>query len=142
MTDDTLDQSRAPRIRRTSLLDPANQRELPRMHGALAVIGTLAIGRAVLDPGFRWSIDVKPTVGTEWCEQHHLHVLVRGRLGVQMAGSDVAVILEPGDVFDIPPGHDTWVEGADEVELLDVSGSSADFGIPTGYARTVVTMLM
>jgi class 3 adenylate cyclase len=133
---------RAAAIRRTSLLDPANRRELPRMHGALAVMGTLAIGRGVLDPGFRWSIDVKPTVGTLWCEQHHLHVLLRGRLGVQMAGSDVAVILEPGDVFDVPPGHDTWVEGDEEVELLDVSGSSVDFGVPTGSARTVVTMLM
>jgi class 3 adenylate cyclase len=142
MTAETPGPARGAAIRRTSLLDPANQRELSRMHGALAVMGSLTIGRAVLEPGWRWSIDVKPTVGTEWCERHHLHVLVRGRFAARMADTGETVVFEPGDVFDIPPGHDTWVEGGDEVELFDVSGNSADFGLPTASTRTVVTMLM
>jgi class 3 adenylate cyclase len=142
MTHDLPEGTPSAPIRRTSLLDPANRRELPRMHGALAAMGSLTIGRAILEPGWRWSVDVKPAVGTEWCERHHLHVLLRGRFAAQMAGTDTPEVFDPGDVFDIPPGHDTWVHGEEPVELLDVSGNSADFGLPTASTRTVVTMLM
>ena len=45
----------------------------------MATVGQLAIGRAILEPGWRWSDDVKPIVGTEWCEAHHVHVLLAGR---------------------------------------------------------------
>ena len=142
MTEDIRDPARTVGIRRASLLDPANQRKLSRGTGALATVGSLVIGRAILEPGWRWSIDVKPAVGTEWCEAHHLHVLVRGRLAAQMAGAQAVEEFAPGDVFDIPPGHDTWVVGDEPADLLDVSGNVADFGLPTSTSRTVVTMLM
>ena len=29
------------------------------------------IGRFVLEPGWRWSRDVAPIVGTRWCQVHH-----------------------------------------------------------------------
>jgi class 3 adenylate cyclase len=48
----------------------------------------------------------------------------------------------PGDVFDIPPGHDAWVVGSEPVDLLDVSGNVAKFGLPASDTRRVVTMLM
>ena len=44
--------------------------------------------------------------------------------------------------MDIPPGHDAWVIGDEEVVLLDVSGNVADFGFPMSSARVVATMLM
>jgi len=70
------------RLEHASLLDPANQRSLSRGVGAAAHVGGLAIGRAILEPGWRWSEDVKPIVGTEWCEVHHLQLIVSGRLAV------------------------------------------------------------
>jgi class 3 adenylate cyclase len=48
----------------------------------------------------------------------------------------------PGDVFDIPPGHDAWVVGDDPVDLIDVSGNVVQFGEPPALARFVVTMVM
>jgi len=30
----------------------------------------------------------------------------------------------PGDVIDIPPGHDAWVVGSEPAVSLDVAGSS------------------
>ena len=142
MTDDIGDPARRGRIRRASLLDPANQRPLSRGTGALATVGSLTVGRATFEPGWRWSIDVKPAVGTEWCEAHHLHVLIRGRLAVRMAETEAVDEFVPGDVFDIPPGHDSWVVGDEAVEVLDVSGNVAAFGLPTSTSRAVVTMLM
>jgi len=129
-------------LERTSLLDPANQRPLSRGVGSAAQIGGLVIGRAILEPGWRWSEDIKPIVGTEWCEVHHLQLVVSGRLAVRLADSDEVDIFVAGDVFDIPPGHDAWVVGDEPTDLIDLSGNSAEFALPPGSARQVVTMLM
>jgi class 3 adenylate cyclase len=130
------------RLEHASLLDPANQRPLSRASGATAQVAGLAIGRATLEPGWRWSEDVKPVVGTEWCEAHHLHILVSGRFAVRLAGSDEAEEFVAGDVFDIPPRHDAWVVGDEPVDLIDVSGNVVQFGEPPDLARQVATLLM
>jgi class 3 adenylate cyclase len=128
-------------INRVSLNDAASSRPVPRAEGAIAQVGPLAIGRARLQPGWRWSVDLQPTVGTSSCQAHHLHVLIAGRFAAQMDDGERAAF-EPGDVFDLPPGHDAWVVGDEVVELLDVSGNVADFGTPSSSGRQVVTMLM
>ena len=130
------------RIARANLADPANQRPLSRAIGSVAQVGRLAVGRATLEPGWRWSQDVKPAVGTEWCQAHHIHVLVAGRFAVRLADEDHVEEFGPGDVFDIPPEHDAWVVGDDPVDLIDVSGNIVQFGEPPALARVVVTMLM
>jgi class 3 adenylate cyclase len=104
-------------------------------------LGPLAIGRAMLEPGWQWSKDLKPLVGTPWCEAHHLHVLLAGRLGVEMDDGERGEF-GPGEVFEIPPGHDTWVVGEGVAVLLDVSGNVAEFGLPAPDSRVVATMLM
>lgn len=130
------------RLEHASLLDPANQRPLSRGVGAAAQVGGLAIGRAILEPGWRWSEDIKPIVGTEWCEVHHLQLIVSGRLAVRLADSEDVDEFVAGDVFDIPPRHDAWVVGNEPADLIDLSGNSAQFGLPASLARQVVTMLM
>jgi class 3 adenylate cyclase len=130
------------RIERASLTDPANRRPLSRAVGAVAQIGPLAVGRATLQPGWRWSEDVKPVVGTEWCFAHHVHVLVAGQFAVQLADQDAVEEFGPGDVFDIPPGHDAWVVGDEPVDLIDVSGNVVQFGEPPALSRSLATMLM
>ncbi len=35
------------------------------------------------EPGWRWSSDVQPIAGTEWCIYHHLGVSLSGRLRVE-----------------------------------------------------------
>jgi len=130
------------RLEHASLLDPANQRPLSRGVGAAAHIGGLVIGRAILEPGWRWSEDVKPIVGTEWCEVHHLQLIVSGRLAVGLADADEVDEFVAGDLIDIVPGHDAWVVGDEPCDLIDLSGNSAQFGVPASLARQVVTMLM
>jgi len=129
------------RIKRASLTDPGHGRALPRLHGQLARIGSLGIGRAQLAPGWRWSEDVKPAVGTEWCMVHHVQVLLAGRFAVRMDDGEEAAF-EAGDVFDLPPGHDAWVVGAAPVDILDISGNVGDFGLPAARTRTLATLLM
>ena len=129
------------RLARSSLNKPEVRRSLGRGVGALARAGALTVGRALLEPGWRWSEDVRPVVGTGSCMAHHLHVLLAGRFAVRLDDGEEA-IFEAGDVFDTPPGHDTWVVGDEPVDLLDISGNVADFGLPAMTSRVVSTLLM
>jgi class 3 adenylate cyclase len=129
------------RIRRKNLNQPDDARHFPFLSGTLVRIGPLEIGRARLEPGWRWSMSIKPAVGTGWCEAHHLHLLLAGRFGVVMDDGERAEFV-PGDVFDLPPGHDAWVVGDDVVDLVDIGGNAGNFGLPAAPGRRVATIMM
>ena len=126
---------------RKSFERPDDTRRFPHGIGTFVSIGSLILARAVLEPGWRWSNDIKPAVGTELCELHHVHVLVAGRIAFQTRAGEVHEF-GPNDVMDIQPGHDAWVVGDEPVVLLDISGNVSDFGLRTSRARAVATMLM
>ncbi len=79
------------------------------------------IGRAVFQPGWKWSNDVKPIAGTDSCQAPHLGYMVSGRMKVIMDdGSEGEA--GPGDVVSIPPGHDAEIIGDETCVFLDFSG--------------------
>jgi hypothetical protein len=83
--------------------------------------GDSVIGRATLQPGWRWSLHVKPIAGTEWCEAPHFQYQVSGRMHVKMAdGKELET--GPGDVTFLPAEHDAWVVGKEPVVLVDWQG--------------------
>jgi len=96
----------APReLHHKSLDHPDESRVFAHGSGEFVDIAGLVVGRAILEPGWRWSADIKPSVGTPWCELHHFHVVLSGRFAVQMESGE-QLELEAGDVVDVPPGHD------------------------------------
>jgi class 3 adenylate cyclase len=129
------------RMKRKSLHAPDGSLAFEHGSGAYVRVGALSVGRARLEPGWRWSTDVQPAVGTAWCEVHHLHVVLAGRFAVRMVDGEFAEFAE-GDVCDIPPGHDAWVVGDEPADILDVSGNVETFGDRARAGRIVVTMLM
>jgi hypothetical protein len=94
-------------------------------HGRLEIVkvGGAEIGRLVLEPGWRWSNDVKPIAGTELCEAPHMQYHVSGRLHVVM-GDGTEFDAGPGDVTSLPEGHDAWVVGDEAVVAVDWYGAS------------------
>lgn len=81
------------------------------------------IGRLTLEPGWRWSVDVKPIANTEWCEAPHFQYQVSGRLHVLMEdGTEFESAA--GDLTHLPKGHDAWVVGDQPVVLVDWYGAS------------------
>ncbi len=128
-------------IQRKSLDRPDETRQFPRGTGELTRVGMYTIGRGVLQPGWRWSIDVGPIMGTASCPVHHLQLLLSGRLGVRMDGGDEAEF-GVNDVFDIPPGHDAWVIGDEPVVVLDLAGNADAYARPRDVERTLATLLM
>ena len=56
---------------------PDEVRTFPHGRIELLHIGGGTVGRMTLEPGWRWSNDVKPIAGTEWCEAPHFQYTSR-----------------------------------------------------------------
>lgn len=84
------------------------------------------IGLATFDPGWKWSNDVKPLVGTGSCQMTHTGYVVSGRLGVRMEDGREGE-LGPGDAHVVGPGHDAWVVGDEPCVLIDVAATGTAF---------------
>lgn len=82
-----------------------------------------SVGRLILNPGWKWSNDVKPLANTEWCEAPHFQYLVSGKLHVKMSDG-TEFDLHEGDVSYLPSGHDAWVVGDEPAILVDWHGAS------------------
>ena len=106
-----------------SYAEPDEVREFPNGRAEIVKIGGAEIGRLVLQPGWRWSNDVKPVAGTDLCEAPHMQYHVSGRIHVVMAdGTEFEA--GPGDVTSLPQGHDAWVVGDEPVVVVDWYGAS------------------
>lgn len=102
---------------------PDEIRELPNLRVEVVHLAENTIMRATFQPGWRWSNDVKPHVGTDSCEVPHLVYIVSGHLATRMNdGSEIEG--GPGDIAYIPPGHDGWVVGNEPAVILDFSGGA------------------
>jgi quercetin dioxygenase-like cupin family protein len=108
-------------LRRKRFDHPDESRTVEKARIELVELGELAVGRAIFEPGWRWSEHVKPIVGTESCQVHHLGYVVSGHLHVEMTdGASLEVL--GGDAFEIPPGHDAWVIGDEPWVSVDWAG--------------------
>lgn len=103
--------------------EPTRSRAFEKGTLDLLSIGGMTIGRASYEPGWRWSEHVGPTAGTELCEVEHLGVVLEGRAAVRMRDG-TEFVMEPGDVFAVPPGHDSWVVGDERYVSLHLLGAS------------------
>jgi hypothetical protein len=92
--------------------------------GALDVvtIGGMTLGRARYDPGWVWSQHVGKAIGKELCDVEHVGLIVSGRCVVKMEDGTERE-LGPGDLFHIPPGHDSWVVGEEPYVSLHLMGA-------------------
>ncbi len=108
-------------LRRKRFDRPDEVRTVERARIELVELGELAVGRAVFEPGWRWSEHVKPIVGTESCQVHHIGYVVSGHLHIEMTDG-ASLELMGGDAFEIPPGHDAWVIGDESWVSIDWAG--------------------
>ena len=96
-------------------------RDFPKGRLELIKVGGATIGRAIFNPGWRWSTSVQPVVKTKSCEAPHFQYHVSGILKILM---DDGTELEchPGDVSLLPSGHDAWVVGDEPAIVVDFQG--------------------
>ncbi len=100
---------------------PDEVRQVPKGKLELLNIGGSVVGRAVLEPGWRWSTCVQPMVKTKSCEAAHFQYHVAGMLRVRM-DDGTEFDCKAGDVSLLPPGHDAWVVGNEPAVVVDFQG--------------------
>ena len=92
----------------------------------LVTLGGREIGKAIFEPGWRWSEHVKPIAQTESCKFAHLGYVLSGRMRVYMDDGSKGEI-GPGDVFSIAPGHDAEVVGDEPCVMIDIGDEDANY---------------
>lgn len=115
------------------------------MSGPLGATGQVrlaqtVVSRHVLQPGWRWEEHARPSVGTPSCELYHRGVVLSGRMGIRTDDGE-EVVVGPNQVFDLPPGHVTWVEGDDELVMVDWAGGAGFDPQLGGQARAMATIV-
>jgi hypothetical protein len=100
---------------------PDEVREFPKGRLELVKIGGATIGRAIFEPGWRWSTSVQPLVKTKSCEAPHFQYHVMGVLRVVM-DDGTELDCKPGQVSLLPSGHDAWVVGERPAVVVDFQG--------------------
>lgn len=129
------------RLQRRRFSQPVEVRRYPHGYTEVVELENVVVGRVVEQPGWRWSVDVKPIAGTDWCQLHHMGYALEGRIHVETPDG-TALELGPGDVFEIPPEHDAWVIGEEPWVAVEFAGirSYASAGDERGE-RVLVALL-
>ena len=97
----------------------AERREIAGVTVDAVRTGAARVKRIIYSPGFRWSKDMKPVTGTEYCMHAHVGFLVRGQIHVEYPDGCVHEFAAP-QVVAIEPGHDGWVVGDEPAVLIEI----------------------
>ena len=79
-------------IERKSFDDPDVARSFRDMGLDLIRGGSLMVGRATIEPGFRWSTHMREASDESSCQVPHTQLLLRGRFAVRMDDGEYAEI--------------------------------------------------
>lgn len=85
----------------------------------VVVLGGLTFQRVTVQPGWRWSKDLKPIMKTDSCQKDHLIYVISGELYGKMNDGEEEKF-GPGDVVSVPPGHDGWNAGNEPAVWLEI----------------------
>jgi hypothetical protein len=100
-----------------SLDRPTEVRTFEKGRFEVYSVGPMTLGRAIYEPGWRWS----EHVGEGSCQVEHVGLVLSRRAAVRMDDGTERV-MGPGELFHVPPGHDSWVVGEEPYVSLHVMG--------------------
>ena len=73
-------------------------------------IGDARLKRLVYPPGMRWSVDVKPLVGTDLCEHAHAGFLIEGELRFEFLHPGPEALVFVGEITSVCYAADDVVD--------------------------------
>ncbi len=79
------------------------------------------VGRATLEPGWRWSESLKPVAKTKSCAAPHFQYHLSGTLHIKADDGEERDV-KAGEVSMLAAGHDAWVVGHEPVVVIDFQG--------------------
>jgi quercetin dioxygenase-like cupin family protein len=103
---------------------PDEVKEFEKGRFEVVRLGSMVVGRATYQPGWKWSEHVGPGAGTALCEVEHVGMVVSGTAAVAFEDGRV-IELHAGSLFYVPSTpHDSWVVG--EAPYVSVHLMGAD----------------
>ena len=130
------------KLQRRGLGEPDSVRDVPFGRIETYDLGEFRFGRSVMQPGWRWSTSIKPIAGTEACEDHHVGFSISGACRVLMR-EGAEMLVEADQFYEIPAGHDSWVEGDEPWVTINWQPSTTLARSEGGdYDRVVGTLLV
>jgi class 3 adenylate cyclase len=120
--------------------EPDELVEFPGFVEQIVEMGDLTVARIVQQPGWRWSKDMRSVVEGEWCDAHHIGFNLSGRQGVFFRDGSTLEI-GPGEIYDIPPGHDGYTIGDEPAVMIEWSGPRTFGGRRTAPHNRVLSTL-
>lgn len=128
-------------MQRKSLSMPDEERSIPNGGVQIWEIGDFVVGKVTFNPGWRWSKDVKPIAGTEWCEYHHLGIMLQGTVRFALPDG-LEMEVGEGCLYEVLPGHDAWTVGDIPAVQYDFSGMRT-FALPAaGRSERILATLV
>ena len=88
-------------------------------------MGGVTAARFAFQPGWKWSDCIKPVVGGERCQVHHIGVVQTGTMHVVHEDGTEQEI-GAGEAYEIQPGHDAWVVGDEPFVGFEFDPQSAE----------------
>lgn len=104
-----------------SLNTPDEVRTFDKGKVELVKVNGAVVGRAIFNPGWKWSTCVKPLAKTASCQAAHFGYQISGTMKTIM-DDGTEMFSKAGDAVVIPPGHDAFVVGNEAVTLIDFQG--------------------
>src|SRR5688572_13014825 len=104
-----------------NLDSPDEVMNLDGVRAQMVDLGDVTVAWQVLEPGWRWSVNIRPLVGGDWCQTRHVGYLFSGRMGV-LFDDGTEMEAGPRSAYVISPGHDGWVVGDEPAMGLEWSG--------------------
>ena len=93
-----------------NLAQPDEHVPFPKGKLEVATLDGVTVTRLTFEPGWSWHECVRPIVGGDSCDVRHFGYVITGRLCFRMDDGEERQF-GPGDLYVVPPGHDTWVVG-------------------------------
>jgi hypothetical protein len=87
-------------------------------------LASVKAARLTAQPGWRWSECIKPVVGGDSCQAHHVGVIISGTMHVvHNDGTEGDICTGAG--YEIESGHDAWVVGDVPVVAYEFDSTTA-----------------
>ena len=93
---------------------PDETRTPPNTRVDVVRLDGVTAARFTFQPGWRWSEAIKPTVGTDSCQAHHVGAILSGQLHI-VHSDGTEGDARAGDAYVVQPGHAAWVVGSEPV---------------------------
>jgi hypothetical protein len=87
--------------------------------------GGAPAARLAFEPGWKWSECVKPVVGTDMCQVHHVGFIQSGTMRV-VHEDGTELELGPGNAYEILPGDDAWMVGDERCVAFEFASRAAE----------------